>query len=303
MKDQIKTYVITGFIESGKTTNIINCIFHDFFYKYGSTLIISFEQGEIEYPIDKLKQYNTSIIYYKGGDINTFFSHSIDLFQPDRIYIEDNLMLSNIIESIDKRMKIVFTHGLISKSNFQIYFANMKQLFYSMVKRCNMVTFNRFDDKNQLFDYRDSFRLMNDKCSFLFKNNMGYSEKAFGNFLPYDINQNVISIRQEDYAIFFLDCNENYQNYLNKVVELTVQVRKEDDHFIAGRLVMTCCMADIQFLGFKIQSYDVSENIYYHMQARIGITKNQYGLTRACYIPINLSVISQPNNLIINVNK
>ena len=111
MKDQIKTYVITGFIESGKTTNIINCIFHDFFYKYGSTLIISFEQGEIEYPIDKLKQYNTSIIYYKGGNINDFFSHSIDLFQPDRIYIEDNLMLSNIIESIDKRMKIVFTHG------------------------------------------------------------------------------------------------------------------------------------------------------------------------------------------------
>ena len=144
---------------------------------------------------------------------------------------------------------------------------------------------------------------MNDKCSFLFKNNMGYSEKAFGNFLPYDIKQNVISIRQDDYAIFFLDCNENYQNYLNKVVELTVQVRKEDDHFIAGRLVMTCCMADIQFLGFKIKSNDVSENIYYHMQARIGITKNQYGLTRACYIPINLSVISQSNNLIINVNK
>ena len=303
MKDQIKTYVITGFIESGKTTNICNCIFHDFFYKYGSTLVISFEQGEVEYPIDKLKKYNTSVIYYKEGDLKSFFRQSIDLYQPDRIYLEDNLMISNIMESMDDRMKVVFTHGLISKENFHLFFVNMKQLFYSMIKRCDMVTFNRFDNKEQLSAYRDTFRLMNDKCTFLFKSNMGYSEKAFGNFLPYDIKADFINISQDDYAIFFLDCNENYQNYLNKVVNIIVQVRKEEDYYVAGRLVMTCCMADIQFLSFKILSNDVSENAFYQMQAKIGSTTNNYGLKRACYIREKLSVISQPNSLIINAIK
>ncbi|MGN1399120.1 MAG: hypothetical protein ACI4WG_03875 [Erysipelotrichaceae bacterium] len=302
MKEQIKTYLVTGFIESGKTSYICNCIFHDFFYKYGSTLIISFEQGEIAYPIEKLKQYNTSVIYYQKGDIQTFLTQSIDNYQPDRIYVEDNLMLGKIEKQIDERMKIVFTHGLISRDNFELYFVNMKQMLYSMVKKCDMVTFNRFDDKQQLLAYQNSFRLMNDKCNFLFKSTLGYSEKAFGNLLPYDLNADKLTITEENYAVFFLDCNENYQNYLGKTVDVIIQIRKQDDDYVAGRMVMTCCMADIQFLSFKILRNDVQENMWYHLQAKITATKNQYGLVRAGYAPLALNPVAQPKNLIINVN-
>ena len=42
MDKQIDTRLIYGFLESGKTTYIQDCIVHDYFHKYGTTLILCF---------------------------------------------------------------------------------------------------------------------------------------------------------------------------------------------------------------------------------------------------------------------
>ena len=44
--DTIETRLVYGFLDAGKTTYIRQCIRDDRFYKYGSTLILCFEQGE-----------------------------------------------------------------------------------------------------------------------------------------------------------------------------------------------------------------------------------------------------------------
>ena len=44
---KIDAYLCSGFLDSGKTTYIQDNLFHDYFYKYGTTLILSFEEGEV----------------------------------------------------------------------------------------------------------------------------------------------------------------------------------------------------------------------------------------------------------------
>ena len=55
MRD-IPVFIINGFLDSGKTSFIIETIAQDEFYKKGRTLIIMCEDGEIEYHIAVTKK-------------------------------------------------------------------------------------------------------------------------------------------------------------------------------------------------------------------------------------------------------
>ena len=64
----------------------------------------------------------------------------------------------------------------------------------------------------------------------------------------------MIQIEDRDFGIWYMDCNENLPNYEGKTVQFTAQVcqtrRAGKDSFVPGRFAMTCCEADIQFVGF-----------------------------------------------------
>lgn len=72
--------------------------------------------------------------------------------------------------------------------------------------------------------------------------------------LPYDLQAPVIVIKPEHYGIWYIDCMDNTDRYEGKVVEFTAMVLKSDNfpknYFVPGRMAMTCCEADMTFLGF-----------------------------------------------------
>ena len=63
MLKQIPVYVIDGLLESGKTTFIKDTITSDDFFKKGTTLILSGEEGEVEYEQSFLDKYNCVVKY------------------------------------------------------------------------------------------------------------------------------------------------------------------------------------------------------------------------------------------------
>ena len=70
---KIDTRLVYGFLEAGKTYFIQDCILQDYFHKYGTTLILCFEQGEQEYDTDILLEKKTTVVYYEGEkDISCF---------------------------------------------------------------------------------------------------------------------------------------------------------------------------------------------------------------------------------------
>ena len=260
---EMDTTLVYGFIESGKTTFIQDCMEHDYFYKYGSTLILCFESGETEYNEKLLSERNTSVAYYEAGeDAAEFCRRSIAQFSPDRIYVEMNSMIPGLREQFPDTMEIRYATARIDFSTLPLYLNNLRQFVVDMVKVCDQVTFRSCSTKEQLAPYAQLFRLMNAKAVYLREDPMGYHEKAFDLFLPYNTEDPEITITEEGYIAFCLDAGEHPQRYEGKKLRfaLPLEIRtlgalSEKDNgmgekeILCGRSVMTCCMADIQFMG------------------------------------------------------
>ncbi len=71
--------------------------------------------------------------------------------------------------------------------------------------------------------------------------------------LPFDLNAPVVEVKDGDYALFYRDITEEPKKYAGKTVKFKGQVarlrREKDGMFAPGRFVMTCCEADITFMG------------------------------------------------------
>lgn len=64
----------------------------------------------------------------------------------------------------------------------------------------------------------------------------------------------MIKIDPKDYGIWYIDAMDKQDRYEGKVVEFTGMVLKSPEfpknYFVPGRMAMTCCEADMTFLGF-----------------------------------------------------
>ena len=89
---EVPIYLITGFLESGKTSFLNFTIAQDYFQIDGPTLLINTEEGEEEYDEKELLKYNTVI---ETIDEQEQFSYeTLRAFQrkysPERVIIEFN---------------------------------------------------------------------------------------------------------------------------------------------------------------------------------------------------------------------
>ena len=77
--------------------------------------------------------------------------------------------------------------------------------------------------------------------------------------LPFDLNAPIVEIGEDDFGIWYMDCQDEPQKYVGKTVRFLAQVcqtnRAGKNSFVPGRFAMTCCVQDIQFVGFPC-SYD-----------------------------------------------
>jgi len=282
----IDTRLVYGFLDAGKTTYIQDTIRNDLFYKRGSTLILCFEQGEEEYDSGLMAEKNTSVAYFNvesrgnreadadpgggkscadpgdGKSAAEFCLESIEAYRPDRIYVEMNIMMPGLREQLPGCMRVTFAAALVDWATMPLYYINFMQMMKEMVADSHQVIFRGCPSSELLAPYGQAFRLMNPKASYLRQDPMGYHEKAFGLFLPYSLDESGITITEETYLPFWLDALDHPEHYDGKVIHFAdpVEIRQEDSSLPAlGRVVMTCCMADLQFMSFELD--DALENV------------------------------------------
>ena len=95
--------------------------------------------------------------------------------------------------------------------------------------------------------------------------------------LPFDINADIIDIPDDDFGIWYMDCQDEPQKYTGKTVKFLAQVcqtnRAGKNSFVPGRFAMTCCVQDIQFVGFPC-SYDgykaLEQRAWVRVTAKVG---------------------------------
>ena len=144
---RVPIYLVTGFLESGKTTFLDFTLQQDYFAIDGKTLLILCEEGEEEYDMDKLKLTNTVIeVIEDEEDLTPQRLAAMDIIhQPERVVIEYNGMW---LVSKFEQMELPDGWGIeqeitcVDATTYQVYMANMKSLFMDMVRNTDMVVFN-----------------------------------------------------------------------------------------------------------------------------------------------------------------
>ena len=259
-------YVINGFLESGKTEFICYTLAQPYFQIKGRTLLIVCEEGEVEYDEKLLARSRTDMVVIdEEEDFNT--SHLIELekkYRPERIIIEYNGMWNFKNMKLPWHWTVEQQITTVDASTFPMYFTNMKSLLAEMIRKSEMIIFNRCDGVEDLSVYKRNVKAINQQADIIFEDSPGEVNQIFEDDLPYNLNDPIIELDNQGYGIWYLDSLDNLDRYIGKTIQFTAMVLKPKEFpkgfFIPGRMAMTCCAEDMAFLGFACE-YDKADTL------------------------------------------
>ncbi len=252
-------YIINGFLESGKTEFITYTLAQPYFQAKGTTLIISCEEGEIEYDAALLQK--TRAVLEVIEDEEEFSPNRLleleKKHKPDRIIIEYNGMWNFKEMKLPWHWKVEQQITMIDGSTFPMYYNNMRSLLVEMVRGSEMVIFNRCDRNMDLNSYKRNIKAVNPKADIIFEDSQGEINDILEDDLPYDLTKDVLVLDDMGYGIWYLDSMDHLERYEGKTLEFLAMVLKPDGfpegYFVPGRMAMTCCEDDIAFLGYACE--------------------------------------------------
>ena len=257
-------YVINGFLESGKTEFIVYTLAQPYFQLKGKTLLLLCEEGEIEYEEKLLKESNT-ILELIGEESNFTPSKLMELdkkYKPERIIIEYNGMWNFKNMKLPWHWSIEQQITCIDASTFPMYYTNMKSLLAEMVRKSELIIFNRCDGISDLASYKRNIKAVNRQAGSIFEDANGEIDEVFEDDLPYSLQDDPIVLDNTGYGIWYIDSMDHLERYLNKRIQFTAQVMKPEnfpaDYFVPGRMAMTCCAEDMSFLGYVCKYADAA---------------------------------------------
>ncbi len=267
---EIPVYLFTGFMDSGKTTLIQETLFENGFAEDNDRiLIISCEDGDVEYDEEKLHTIQAQVAYIEKEEDFTIekLRELNDTYHPDAVFLEYNgtWEVGPLYEmGWPKYWTIVQSLATVDASTFEMYLANMRTMMMEQLFKAEVVIFNRCDDNTPKGKFRGSIKAVNRPAQIVYERADGTIDEREEE-LPFDINADIIEISDADYALWFMDAMDNPKKYDGKTVHFLGLVYNPDDHklrrdvFVPGRFAMTCCVEDITFLGMKCKTTEAAQ--------------------------------------------
>ena len=264
----IPLYLITGFLDSGKTTLLGDTLNMDYFNDGQRTVLILCEDGEEEYDQEFLSKRNCRLLPIEEKEqLTTEFMLEVDRrYQPERVLIEFNGMWP--MDTL-RDLKLPKTWGLyqaihvIDATTFEMYRSNMQSMIIDQVSEADMVLFNRCTPDMPMSGWKRSIRAVNKMCEIVFEDIRG-EELEVEDILPYSLEEEHLVLEDDDYGIWYIDIQEHPERYLGKTISFKAQamtgMKLPKGTFVPGRNAMTCCADDIRFFGFLCK-YDKSRTL------------------------------------------
>lgn len=254
---QIPVYAFTGFLDSGKTKFIQETLEDPRFNDGERTLVLIFEEGEEEYDLSTYPQKNVYLEVLDQQTVTTKELQSLQKkYKAERVVAELNGMqqVGDLYTRFPENWVVAQEVMFADSTTFNAYNANMRNLVMDKLVGAQMVVFNRLAPGADTMPFHKLARAANRRIDILYDYTDGTT--AFDDIedpLPFDINAPVITVKDEDYALWYRDVSEEPEKYAGKTVQFKAQVamlrREKNGMFAPGRFVMTCCVEDIQFCG------------------------------------------------------
>jgi len=303
-------YIFSGFLDSGKTSAIKNTLYDGRFNEGEKSLIISFEQGDVEYDDKFLKYTNSVVEYLDFKDFNKAKQKELDdKHQPERIMIEfngmddDEVLLKN---GFIDNWEIAQYLTTIDASTFKNYMTNMKQFMFNHIKYAEVAVINRSDDQDLRY-LRNNLKGINTRLETIFEDKAGNVTNKLKEEL-FDVSKPII-ISDIDFGLWYMDALDNPLKYENAQIEINAfyyeEVKEYPNVFIFGRKAMVCCANDIQTIGFTVIGPDKNNlklDNYYHLKGKIHCLDDEQGYKTCVIYPDSYSEIDPPKEALVNFN-
>ena len=274
MAKQIPVYLFVGQLESGKTKFIQETMEDPQFDSGDKTLLLVCEDGEIEYDPSRfafggvhvaqiedkseLTQENLAALAEKSG--------------CGRVLVEYNGMwlLQDLYDAMPDNWVVFQCLATADGTTIKTYAGDnaMRALLLDKLRASELLVVNRAeavnDDESRQLIHK-LVRQASRRCDIAYEfkdGSVGYDD--IPDPLPFDINAPVVEIPAEFFGVWYMDCMDEMEKYDGKTVKFLAQVcqtnRAGKGCFVPGRFAMTCCVPDIQFVGFPCK-YDDYKNL------------------------------------------
>lgn len=265
---ELPVYIVSGFLESGKTSFIMDTLQNEDFVENETLLLIACEEGMEEYPESLLKASNTSLVVLEEEAELTpeFLQTCQKKYKPTRVLMEYNGMWSMeqiLTMELPKDWMIVQIITTINAKTFESYINNMRSIMADHFTNADMVIFNRCDASTSQSYCRRNVKAVNRRAQIYFELEDGTPAKLEEEELPFDLEAPVIKIEEEDYGLWYIDAVEHMDKYIGKTVKFKGMVYQSNQfpkgYMVPGRFAMTCCADDTAFIGFLCHYTDADQ--------------------------------------------
>lgn len=261
----IPVYLITGFLDAGKT-DFINGILKDGFAAEDRTLLLCCEEGETEYDPKSLFNVFTYTVDDPAQLTPEFFKKLEKQYRPKQVIIEFNGMWSFeplYREGLPANWILYQIMCLVDATTFEPYLRNMGQLMMEKILNADMIIFNRCNEELRKALRGRNLRMVNRRADIYLEDLNGNSEDYNnGEVCPFDLNQPVINIPDDDYGVWYVDVMDYPDRWAGKTVHMKLLMchsKKYPGTHCPGRFAMVCCENDVQFLGLVAKGVDLNK--------------------------------------------
>ena len=260
----IPVYLVTGFLDAGKT-NFINGILEDGFARETPTLLLCCEEGEEDYEKNALD--NITVVHVDSEEALTcsFLKQCEKKHHPRQVLIEYNGMwqMERLYRDVLPANWVLYQiMTFVEAASFELYAKNMGQLMMEKITNADMLVFNRCDEELRASLRKRNLRMVNRRADIYLENEDGSSEDYLtGDECPFDLTQEVIDIPDDDFGVWYVDVMDHPERYENKLVRtklLMCHSKKYPGVDCPGRFAMVCCEKDVTFLGILAKGDQLS---------------------------------------------
>ncbi|MCI8559869.1 MAG: hypothetical protein HFH03_01910 [Dorea sp.] len=255
----IPVFVVTGFLDSGKTTLVKETLMEQEWIEPGLTLLIRCEEGEEEYEREYLDNNDMLLLEIQEPEqLNSdFFKNCEKNYHPNQVVIEYNGMwkLADLLSiRYPRNWELQGVYSTVNGETLDMYLVNMRNMLMEQLAESELIVVNRCAPKVDRFGFRRALKIQNPMAQLIFEDLEGKIIQPSEEDLPYDVKADKIVIEEEDFGIWYVDAYDHPELYLHKEIEFTAQAFRPkgmaEDMFVPVRKIMTCCAEDIRFYGY-----------------------------------------------------
>lgn len=265
INNSIPVTLIRGFLEAGKTT-LINKLLRDESLASHKILLISCEEGEIEFSEEILNKENVNFVQIEDEEQLTreYLDEISAQYDPSMVIIECNVMWKMIEFELPRSWTVIKRTAVLCGSTLGVYLDNMRSFLGPMLSRCDKIIINQCDSPAMLIPSKAKLRPLLDDVSRVVIDADGesFSLDSVEDRVPYPLDSEVITISPEHYVYWYYDVQDHQERYEGRRITIDGDIKKspvlKNGEFALGRIAITCCEADMSFLGFIAHCEDLS---------------------------------------------